>query len=94
MHHGYFHGRPARWAWNRGWYPHWFRSDIRFPIWGWVDTPRGYWQCTAFNEDLEPYSGYASNVDDAAYSALYECGDADYTDDGCYIPDGYCQYRN
>ena len=43
---------------------------------------------------MNTYSEFGKTEDEAAYNTLYECGGDDYEKAGCYIPEGYCQYRN
>ena len=56
-------------------------------------TPRGFYQCTAFNESLSAYAAIGRDAQTATYSAMYRCGGRDAQERGCYIPAGYCQYR-
>jgi hypothetical protein len=86
---GYYDG----WRWepyHRA--PRWYHVGIVLP-WVWINVPVGYWQCTAFNEYMQPISAVGNDVNQAAYNALYECGGANYEAFGCYIPQGYCQLR-
>jgi hypothetical protein len=87
-------GWNANFHYNYGNHPHWFHAGIRFPGFVFVGTfPAGYYQCTAFNEDLQPVTDDGPSLDEAAYAALYSCGGPDYANSGCYIPEGYCQRR-
>ena len=95
---GKWHPHPgwrAGWHHNAHWYPRWYRTGIRWPLWVWVGDymPSGYWQCTAFNEQLRGFSAIGPNRDEAAYGALYNCGGASYEAAGCYIPENYCRFR-
>lgn len=81
------------WRWNRGWHPIWWVPGIIWPPWYWGDVPLGYWQCTAFNQNLQPFSAFGPDMDQAAYGALYACGGPNFEQFGCYIPPGYCQVR-
>ncbi len=65
-----------------------------FPIFVFDDTvPAGYYQCVAFDENLDAYTDVGPNPDEAAYGALYDCGGDNYQAAGCYIPDNYCQLK-
>jgi len=81
------------WGWDRNWHPGWWHVGLIFPAWIWIDVPIGYWQCTAFNSAMQPFSQTGPDVNQAAYGALYACGGANYQQFGCYIPQGYCQAR-
>lgn len=86
-HRGWSHG----YVWNRSHRPRWVQSGYSWAPWYWYNTPRGYWQCTAFDDNGTPYSEAGRTEDQAAYNALYECGGGDVYE--CYIPAGYCRYR-
>lgn len=96
------HGHYPRPGWRTGWhvrhhhhrFPHWYRTDIVWPLWVWVNypIPAGYWQCTAFDENLTAYSDIGPTADQAAWNALYDCGGDDPEANGCYIPEGYCRF--
>lgn len=96
-HKGGWHHRPGwhhGWKWNFHRYPHWWYPTIILPAWFWVaDIPVGYWQCTAFDEDLNAFSEIGATLDEAAYNALYECGGMDWDEEGCYVPEDYCRIR-
>jgi hypothetical protein len=81
------------WGWDHNWHPGWWHVGIIFPVWIWIDVPTGYWQCTAFNSAMQPFSRTGPDQNQAAYGALYACGGANYQQFGCYIPQGYCQAR-
>ena len=95
------HG-PGRWAPRPGWHPNWrydygyrpfwWHPRVVFPIFVWA-APVGYYQCTAFNSALQGFTDYAPSANQAAYGALYQCGGPNYQSVGCYIPQGYCQFR-
>ncbi len=88
------HDRPgweSRWHWNRDWRPRWADRGIRFPRFiRHTRVPIGYYQCTAFDRNMNAYSASGLSVDQAAYNALYDCGGSDFQMYGCYIPNGYC----
>lgn len=84
-HQGWHHN----YVWKRSHRPRWVYSGYSWPAWYWITTPRGYWQCTAFDQYMNDYSEVGSTEDQAAYNALAACGD--FGD--CYIPSGYCQFR-
>lgn len=87
---GYHHG----WNHDHNWRPRWWHLGISLPIFVWSpQSPRGYWQCTAFSTDREIFSASAPDREEAIYNALYDCGGANYEEYGCYIPEGYCQFR-
>lgn len=99
-HHGHYHkgGWHHRPGWHHGWkwnfhrYPRWWYPTIILPTWIWVSNiPVGYWQCTAFDEDLNAFSEIGATIDEAAYNALYECGGLDWEEEGCYVPEDYCR---
>ncbi len=96
-HKGGWHPRPGwrpGWKWDFHRYPYWWRPTIVLPVWYWLaSVPVGYWQCTAFDEDLNAFSEIGATLDEAAYNALYECGGLYWEDFGCYIPQGYCRLR-
>ncbi len=82
---------PIGWIWDPIWYPRWWVPSITFPAWYWIaEIPYGYWQCTAFNEYLEPFAAIGATRNQAAYNATYACGGQSM---GCYIPHNYCQYH-
>ena len=54
------------------------------------EVPTRYWQCTAFNANLEPFAALGANQLQATYNAVYACGGQAI---GCYIPPNYCQYH-
>ena len=82
------------WSWDYHRYPTWWRPSMSFPIWIWLArVPRGYWQCTAFDESMQAYSAIGHHRDEAAYSALYACGGENFENNGCYVPNGYCRRR-
>jgi hypothetical protein len=80
---------------NHNRYPHWYRTDIVFPVFVGVEfpVPVGYWQCTAFDENLVAHSDIGPTIHQAGWNAMYECGGSDPEAKGCYIPEGYCQVR-
>jgi hypothetical protein len=55
-------------------------------------VPVGYWQCTAFDQNMTPYTAGGATVNEAAYNATYDCGQASYQGN-CYIPQNYCRLR-
>jgi len=94
---GGFGPRPGfapGWRFNPGWRPGWLRPGIIFPGFFWIaEASPGYWQCTAYNAEMQPFSDVGPDSNQAAYNALYSCGGPDYQAAGCYIPAGYCQLR-
>lgn len=68
-------------------------SRVVWPRYAYVPAPQGYWQCTAFDQYMRPYSDLGQTEDQAAYDALMMCGGPNYMQMGCYIPPGYCQFR-
>ncbi len=105
MGHGRYWGHPGwhdggpRPGWRFGWdidyrvRPFWFYDAIVFPRFVFVaEVQRNYYQCTAFDENRNPYSASAPTRQEAAYNALYDCGGPDYADE-CYVPEGFCQLR-
>ncbi|MEK6774115.1 MAG: hypothetical protein AABY64_09245 [Bdellovibrionota bacterium] len=86
-------GWSEAWRWRHDHRPQWWHERAVFPLFLWAaQSPRGSWQCTAFDQNQIPYTSAASTQDAAAYNALYDCGGRNYEDE-CYIPEGYCQYR-
>src|SRR5262249_19810280 len=86
-------GWHGGWRWNRGWRPVWVVAGLAFPAWYWINLPYGYYQCTAFDQNMTPFPEIGTTEDQAAYNALYACGGEDYQTAGCYIPEGYCRLR-
>jgi hypothetical protein len=98
--HGHFGGWNPRPGWHGGWRwdhgyrrPHWWYVGIAIPVFAWAPgIAHGYWQCTAYNGDLYSYTAMGTDVNQAAYNAMYDCGGPDADARGCYIPDGYCNF--
>lgn len=86
---GYYPG----WQWNSSWIPPWVGPAVTWPPFYWQPVPVGYFQCTAFNPYMYPYTAFGQTQDQAAYNALGYCGGPNWMAYGCYIPPGYCQYR-
>jgi hypothetical protein len=82
------------WAWDWNVYPFWWYDGVVFPAFGYApEVPYNSWQCIAYDEYQNPYVASAPNREEAAYSALYDCGGPQYQQE-CYIPQGYCNLRN
>jgi hypothetical protein len=82
---------PRGWGWDRSWHPAWWVPTIVFPSWIWIsEIPAGYWQCTAFDAEMNPFAAVGPDVNQAAFNATYACGGQEA---GCYIPPNYCQFR-
>ncbi|HEX7673348.1 MAG TPA: hypothetical protein VF412_04205 [Bdellovibrio sp.] len=100
IHRGHIGGWQPRPGWHNTWHwdhgyrrPHWWHVGIRFPIFAWIPgMSHGFWQCTAYSEDMQAYSATGRDVELASYNALYDCGGPNAEDRGCYIPEGYCNY--
>jgi hypothetical protein len=99
---GFYPGWHAGWArpgWYAGWYwnrvvPGWWPVGILgLPLFALeVGVPFGYWQCTAFDQNMNTYSAAAPSQQQAAYNAMYDCGGPN-ANAMCYIPAGYCGVR-
>jgi hypothetical protein len=94
---GYPGPRPGfheGWNYDHGWHPIWWRPGFRFAPFVWiVGVEPGYFQCTAFNGNMQAFSDVGITSNEAAYNALYDCGGTDPAAAGCYIPPGYCNLR-
>ncbi|MGZ3745004.1 MAG: hypothetical protein ACXWRA_14570, partial [Pseudobdellovibrionaceae bacterium] len=87
------YGYSQRYRWDRGYsHPRWWSSCHRFPLFTWlIGITSGYWQCTAFDYRLRPYSSIGYTMHEAAYNAMYKCGRR-RARELCYIPSNYCNY--
>jgi hypothetical protein len=86
-------GYKAGWRYDAHYHPSWIRGSVHFPVFRFgfgITVLPGYWQCTAFNQDLQPVSDVAPTLEQAQYAALYSCGGPDWQAEGCYIPPNYC----
>ncbi len=82
---------PRGWGWDRYWYPFWWYPTILLSPWIWInDIHYDLWQCTAFDQTLEPFAAVGRTENEAAYNAIYACG-GQFA--GCYIPPNYCRHR-
>lgn len=82
---------------HRGYAPLWWGGILAggYLAWRWYDaTPRGYWQCLAYNERGTVFSGWGVDIDQAAAKAIDSCQrNSGYRDDACFIPENYCRRR-
>lgn len=82
---------------HRGYAPLWWGGILAggYLAWRWYDaTPRGYWQCLAYNERGTVFSGWGVDIDQAAAKAIDRCQrNSGYRDDACFIPENYCRRR-
>lgn len=85
---------PPYWEWNSNWRPYWWYFGLQFSIFNWMKpVPDGFWQCTAFNGNLQSFSYVSWDMQYSAYGALYYCGGTNNMNAGCFIPSGYCRVR-
>ncbi len=86
-------------GWNPGWAwspwvrpPVWYTPYWQAPAWSWMPgIAPGVWQCVAFAANGTSFFGTSNfSVNQAAYNALWTCGQ--YTwNDGCYVPPYSCR---
>jgi hypothetical protein len=88
-------GYKSGWHYDNHYQPQWYRTkhNIHFEPFRFgfgITVISGYWQCTAFNQDLQAVSDTGPTLEQAQYAALYSCGGPGWQAEGCYIPPGYC----
>jgi hypothetical protein len=97
QHYGHHNPAPGwshTYVYNYHYYPRWYYAGFVFPVWYWAaEVPVGYWQCTAFNQELTPFYATGMTEHQAAYNAMYACGGPSASAMGCYVPEGYCRLR-